>query len=259
VLTTTSAKAMGLNVLPTGSQPLGDAFVVTFDGEPLDQVGRVLQAVQLAPWCPLVVVSACLMSDATLGALGTLFGPVAVATLESGCLSPTIDAITIAIARRGPPRLSDVAGYVRRRTDARAAHAAAEALLGPPRWTVGLRRHLAGLRLPSPQHWRNLYTLITYLAASAYPRRRTLEQVALEHNRAPRTLSSWCARYLHCSWPEAQRRLGWEWAVEVFLREHGCCEIPPPPPDLGVGPRPRRAGSLSTPELRLPHSRRERG
>jgi hypothetical protein len=78
--------------------------------------------------------------------------------------------------------------------------------------------------MPSPQHWVNLFRLSTYLASSLDPRGRTLEQIALESKSAPRTLSGWCAKYLRLSWPEARRRLGWEWIFEVVLREHGARE-----------------------------------
>jgi len=211
--------------------PLGSALICLLDENPLRALAEVAYVRQQSPWCPVVIATDEPIMVGSLHPLRDCLGNCVVVAYSQGGALPAVDAIRGAIGKRGV--ISSPTGlveYVRRRATEAVANAVNECIGGAGHWTPGLRRRLGRLHLPSPQHWLNLFTLTKYLAAAAYPRHRTLEQVALEHNRAPRTLSSWCARYLRCSWPEAQRRLGWERAVEVFLRAYRCCPASPPPP-----------------------------
>lgn len=201
--------------------PLGAAFACDLRQTSLNVLADALRAQAHSPWCPLAVVLPDGVSETILEPIHPDWGRLVTLAVRSEDILPTYAAVSQAVARRGPPDRHAVIRYIRSRADEHLARAVAQSFEGSNAWTTGLRRRLGRLDMPSPQHWVNLFWLSTYLASSTHPRGKTLEQVALESNSAPRTLSGWCAKYLRQSWPEARRRLGWEWIFEVVLREHG--------------------------------------
>lgn len=217
--------------------PLGAAVACDLRQTSLDGLADASRAHSRSPWYPMAVVLPDGASATILEPIRPDWGRLATLAIRSEDMLPTYGAVSQAVAQRGPPDRNAVTRYIRSRAGERLARAVAMALEGSDAWSAGLRRCLGRLDMPSPQHWANLFRLATHLASSTHPRGRTLEQIALESNCAPRTLSGWCAKYLRKPWPEARRRLGWEWAIEVFLREHGCTEVSPLPPlPEGEGP-----------------------
>jgi hypothetical protein len=213
-------------VLPLGSNsgselPLGAALVCCLDASILEGVAAAFHEHARSPWCPLVLASHVAVREETLVGLRPDVGRLTTIRLEPETASPTYDEVRAAIGQRGPPSTADVVEYVKRRTHDDLADAVARALEGRGAWSSGLRRRLGARRAPSPQHWLNLFQLATYLSAADYPVSRTLEQIALDSDRAPRTVSVWCAKYLGCGWPEARSRLGWEWVIETAVRADG--------------------------------------
>jgi hypothetical protein len=218
------------HVLPLCSEldadrPLGAALVCCLDGRVLDGLAVAFHEHRHSPWCPLVLATHAAVHEETLDDLRPDTCRISTILLDHDRATPTFDEVRAALAQHGPPTPTDMVGYIGLRTDEGLARTVSEALEGPSSRTSALRRRLAGLGVPSPLHWLNLFQLTTYLSVAEHPCRKTLEQVALAFNKAPRTLSAWCANYLQCTWPEARRRLGWEWMVETMLRE-----VPPPPP-----------------------------
>lgn len=224
------------NVLPLGSRlggerPLGAALVGRLDGSILDGLATALGAHSLSPWCPLVLSAHVALPERALRELRPDTGGIVTLYLEPDREQPTFDEVRAVVGRRGPPSVEEVVDYVARRTQDGLAGLVRQALNGADSWTSALRRRLNVQHAPSPQHWSNLLSLATYLSAAEYPHPRTLEQVALEFDRAPRTVSAWCARYLDCTWPEARNRLGWEWVIELALRAAGqASPLGSPPP-----------------------------
>lgn len=199
--------------------PLGAALACDLRQAGLNALAEVFRAHALSPWCPLAVVLPDGVSDTILDPIRPDWCRMAVLEVESEGGLPTFGAVSTAVTRRGPPDRQAVIRYIRSRADEHLARAVATSLEGSEAWSAGLRRRLGRLDMPSPQHWVNLFRLSTHLASSTQSRGRTLEQIALESNSAPRTLSGWCAKYLRQSWPVARRRLGWEWMFETVLRE----------------------------------------
>lgn len=212
-----------LSTLAGIERPLGTALVCSLDGSILDGLANGFREHAGSPWCPLVLAAPFAIRETALQQLGPGAFRTATIVLDHERIAPTHDEVRAAIDRRGTPTRADIRDYVRLRTEDGLARAVDGALKGSVAWSAALRRYLGRLNMPSPQHWLNVFHLANYLLSAARPEGRTLEQVALEFNRAPRTLSSWCAKYLQCTWPEARQRLGWEWMVEAVLRE-----IPPP-------------------------------
>jgi hypothetical protein len=218
-------------VLPLGSKsgselPLGAALVSCLDASILDGLAAAFHEHARSPWCSLVLTTRDDLREDTISDLRRDVGRITSIRLDPDRDAPTFDEVRTAIGRREPPSAAEVADYVARRTHDDLANAVAEALKGSNAWSSALRRRFGRLEAPSPQHWVNLYSLATYLSAAEYPGPRTLEQIALDFNRAPRTVSSWCAKYLGCSWPEARKRLGWEWVIETAVR---AVDLTPPP------------------------------
>jgi len=204
--------------------PLGAALVCDLRQTNLNVLSDAFRAHARSPWCPMAVVLPDGASESVLESIRPGLGRSATLALRSQDIRPVFGAISVAVARRGPPDRHAVVRYIRSRADEQLARAVAQSLEGPDAWSTGLRRRLGRLDAPSPNHWLNVFHLANCLSSAAHPDSRTLEQVAFRFDRAPRTLSSWCAKYLRCTWPEARQRLGWEWMVEAVLRE-----IPPSP------------------------------
>ena len=204
--------------------PFGAALTCDLRQTSLNGLADAFRAHALSPWCPLAVVLPDGVSETILEAIRPDWGGLATLAVRSEDILPTYGAVSAAVARRGPPDRHAVIQYIRSRADERLARAVCESLDGPTAWSAALRRRLGRLAMPSPQHWVNLFRLSTHLASAMAPQSKTLEQIALESNSAPRTLSGWCAKYLRLSWPEARHRLGWEWIFEVVLREHGASD-----------------------------------
>lgn len=207
---------------------LGAALVVCLGRPLLDEFGIAASARVRAPWCPLVFAGPDPLELSMLRFLRVDLDRVAVIRTQGGTNVPSIDEIGLAIARRGPPTAGGVQRYVSDRRGETSGDAVRDALDNCRSGTSGLRRRLARHGLVSPKRWRSVLSLVNYLHSPDYPDRRTLEQVALSHDRAPRTLSYWCARYLGCTWIQARRRFGWEWAIEVLLRQLPASQSPPP-------------------------------
>jgi hypothetical protein len=216
---TRDGRLVPLSTLGGTERPLGAALVCSLNGSILDGLANAFREHAVSPWCPLVLAAPIVICETALQQLCPAASRTATILLEHEGTAPTHDEVRAAVGRRGRPTHADITDYVRLRTDEGLARAVERALEGSVAWSAGLRRYLGRMHVPSPQHWFNVFHLTRYLASAADPESRTLEQVALEFNRAPRTLSSWCAKYLRCSWPEARRRLGWEWMVEAVLRE----------------------------------------
>lgn len=229
MLVATDGQVLPLASGPGSERPLGAALVARLDGRILDGLATAFHQHAQSPWCPLVLATHAAMCEETLVDLRPDTCRISTVRLEPDRTSPTFDEIRAALAQRGPPTPTDMVTYVGLRTDEGLAGAVAESLDGSSAWSATLRRRLARLDMPSPQHWMNLFQLTIYLSAAVQPEGKTLEQVAIEFDRAPRTLSGWCGKYLQCTWAEARRRLGWEWAVEAALR--GTAYVPP----LGMG------------------------
>lgn len=208
------------------ARPLGSALVVCLGEQPLDDLSDAVQEHARAPWCPLVLAARVPPDPRTLSGLGLDAPRLGIIQLSVDQDEPSIAEVSLAVSRRGAPDPACFRRYVAERCGAAAADAAGAALEGSFRWTSGLRRQLDRLGMPSPQHWLNLFWLANYLTLAGQEGGKTLEQVALEYNRAPRTLSWWCAKYLRCSWPEARRRLGWEWMLEPAIAESGSVNAP---------------------------------
>ena len=203
--------------------PLGAALAFDLRQISLNVLADAFRAHGRSPWCPLAVVLPDGVSETTLESILPDWGCLATLPIRSEEIRPTYCEVAAAIERRGPPGCHAVIRYIRSRAGEHLAREVAKSLEGSGAWSAGLRRRLGRLDMPSPQHWVNLFRLATHLASSTHPRGRTLEQIALESNCAPRTLSGWCAKYLRKSWPEARHHLGWEWIFEVVLRRHGSC------------------------------------
>lgn len=202
-------------------RPLGSALVVCLGEQALVDLSIAVKQHARTPWCPLVLAAREPPDPGTLSGLGLDAPRLGTIDLPIDQDRPSVVEVSLAVSRRGAPDPACFRRYVAERCGAAAADAAAAALEGSFRWTSGLRRQLDRLGMPSPQHWLNLFWLTHYLSAAAPEDGRTLEQVALEYGRAPRTLSWWCAKYLRCSWPEARRRLGWEWILESAIAASG--------------------------------------
>ncbi|HET7237644.1 MAG TPA: hypothetical protein VFI76_01370, partial [Terrimicrobiaceae bacterium] len=183
-------------------RPLGAALVHCLDGSILDGLATAFDEQAVSPWCPLVIAAHVAVREETIRGLRSDAGRIATIRLGTDCDTPTFEEVRAAIGRRGRPSTRDVIAYLTRRTQDGLGEAVAHALDGQDSWSSALRRRLAVLGMPSPQHWMNLFWLATYLSAAEHPVPRTLEQVALEFNRAPRTVSAWCAKYLGCSWTQ---------------------------------------------------------
>lgn len=201
--------------------PLGAALAFDLRQINLNVLADAFQAHARSPWCPMAVVLPDGASETTLESIRPDWRCLATLPIRSEGMWPEFGAVSAAVARRGPPDRHAVIRYIGSRAGEHLAREVATSLEGSDAWSAGLRRRLGRLDMPSPQHWVNLFRLATHLASSTHPRGRTLEQIALESNCAPRTLSGWCAKYLRKSWPEARRRLGWEWIFELVLRQHG--------------------------------------
>ena len=199
------------------ARPLGSALVVRLSGSPLADLSIALQEHTRSPWCPLVLAGNAPPDPGMLSALGLHGHRIGSIDLCADHAEPSIGDVRVAISQRGAPDLESFRSYVAARSSAAVAAAVGEAVDGSCEWSSGLRRRLGRLGMPSPQHWFNLFWLTTYLCMAKQEGGMTLEQVALDCGRAPRTLSCWCARYLRCSWPEARRRLGWEWGLESMI------------------------------------------
>jgi hypothetical protein len=235
------------HLLPLDSQsgserPLGAALVARLGGGVLDGLATAFHVQAQSPWCPLVLATHVAVSEATLEDLRPEVCRITTIHLEPSRAAPTFDEVRGALAQRGAPTPTDMVGYIGLRTDGGLAQAVAASFEAPGSQSSALRRRLARLHMPSPQHWLNLFQLTAYLSAAAHPGGKTMEQVALECDRSPRTLSVWCTKYLRCTWAEARQRLGWEWAVEAALRG----TVYAPPPRNGPRSSPR---SLSSPEI----------
>lgn len=200
-----------------GAHPLGSALVVRLAEHPLADLSVAVQEHARAPWCPLVLAGHAPPGSGTLTGLGMDGQRVGIIDLSIDQEKPSILDVSLAISQRGDPDPDSFRRYVAARSGNAVAEAVGEALVGPSRWSSGLRRRLDRLDMPSPQHWLNLFLLTNYLTVAGQKGGRTLEQVALDDSRAPRTLSWWCAKYLRCTWPEARRRLGWEWVLESAI------------------------------------------
>lgn len=220
-----------------GTRPLGSALVYNLHEPALESVCAAIEASIESPWCPLVLAVGTVAIGAVAERLGrNVWGRAAVLVRQS-IMSLDFREIEAVIAARTAPDRAAVVSYVTERAGPVLSAAVAQAVEGSPAWTSTLRRQLGRLRAPSPQHWFNLVRLVNLLHFDGSVSSRTLEGVALSIGMAPRTLSSWCARYLHCSWPEARRRLGWEWMVETMLRD------PPPSPPRRSTSRPQTSRS----------------
>ncbi len=212
-----------------GAHPLGSALVVRLGGHPLADLAVAVQEHTRSPWCPLVLAGHAPPDLGTLSGLGLDGQRVGTIDLSTDQAEPSISDVYLAISHRGAPDPDSFRRYVSARSGSVVAEAVGEAVEGSCRWSSGLRRRLARLGMPCPRHWLNLYWLTTYLCTAKEEGDMTLEQVALDFGRAPRTLSWWCAKYLRCSWPEARRRLGWEWVLESMIAGSGIVNAPKKP------------------------------
>lgn len=212
------------------SFPLGAALVCDLRQTSLNVLADAFRAHARSPWCPMAVVLPAGVSETILEPILPDWGRLATLAVRSEEILPTYGEVAAAIERRGPPDRQAVIRYIRSRAGEHLAREVAKSLEGSGAWSAGLRRRLGRLDMPSPQHWVNLFRLSTHLASAMAPQSKTLEQIALESNSAPRTLSGWCAKYLRLSWPDARRRLGWEWIFELALRgtETPSSVVPPP-------------------------------
>lgn len=218
--------AQGSQILPlvpnSGSKhPLGAALVCCLDSSILDGLATGFHEHTQSPWCPLVLAIYDDLREDTIRDLRRDVGGIGTIRLEKDCVAPAFDDVRRAIGRRGPPSKIEVVEYIKRRTQNDLAEAVEQSLEGRGAWSCALRRRLGSRGAPSPQYWLNSFQLATYLFAAEHPVPRTLEQIAFDFDRAPRTVSAWCAKYLGCGWLEARSRLGWEWVIETAVRTVG--------------------------------------